>query len=77
MLSRLLGAPINAWRWSLLSAAAVASLVGAAVTALPPRLEWVELAVGIWVILGAYGFVIWRWGFGSEDRALFRKKKVD
>ncbi len=77
LLSRLLGAPINALRWPLLSAAGVACIVGAGFVALPPRLEWVELAVGIWAILGAYGLVIWRWGFGSDDRALFRKQKAD
>jgi O-antigen/teichoic acid export membrane protein len=77
LLSRLLDAPINAWRWPLLSAAGVACIVGAGFVALPARFEWVELAVGVWAILGAYGLVIWRWGFGSDDRALFRKQKPD
>lgn len=77
LLARLLDAPINAWRWPLLSAAGVGCIVGAAFVALPPRLEWVELVVGVWAILGAYGCVIWRWGFGSDDRALFRKQKAD
>ena len=75
LLSSLLNAPVNAWRWPLLSAAGVACIVGAGFVALPPHLEWVELAVGVWAILGAYGLVIWRWGFGSDDRALFRKQK--
>lgn len=75
LLSSLLDAPINAWRWPLLSAAGVACIVGAGFVALPARFEWVELAVGVWAILGAYGLVIWRWGFGSDDRALFRKQK--
>jgi hypothetical protein len=26
-------------------------------------------------ILGLYGWIIWRWGFGPEDRVLFLKKK--
>ena len=77
LLARLLDAPINAWRWPLLSAAGVACIVGAAFVALPPRLEWVELVVGVWAILGAYGVVIWRWGFGPDDRTLFRKRKAD
>ena len=77
LLSRLLGAPINAWRWPLLSAAGVACIVGAGFVALPPTLEWVELAVGVWAILGAYALVIWRWGFGPDDRALFRRQKGD
>lgn len=75
LLSRLLDAKVNAWRWPLLSASGVACIVGAGFVALPQRLEWVELAVGVWAILGAYGFVIWRWGFGSDDRALFRRQK--
>lgn len=75
LLSRLLDAPINAWRWPLLSAAGIACIVGAGFVALPPRFEWVELVVGVWTILGVYGLVIWRWGFGPEDRALFRKQK--
>ncbi|WP_420144466.1 lipopolysaccharide biosynthesis protein [Sphingobium sp.] len=74
LLSTLLDAPINAWRWPLLSAAGIACIVGAGFVALPPRLEWVELVVGVWAILGVYGIVIWRWGFGPEDRTLFRKK---
>jgi O-antigen/teichoic acid export membrane protein len=76
LLARLLDAPINAWRWPLLSAAGVACIVGAGFVALPPRLEWVELVVGVWAILGVYGVVIWRWGFGPEDRTLFRKQKA-
>jgi O-antigen/teichoic acid export membrane protein len=76
LLARLLDAPVNAWRWPLLSAAGVACIVGAGFVALPPHFEWVELVVGVWAILGAYGFVIWRWGFGPEDRTLFRKQKA-
>jgi O-antigen/teichoic acid export membrane protein len=72
LLSRLLGAPVNGWRWALVWAAAVASLVGWGFTKLP---EWVELAIGIPAILGVYGFIIWRRGFGPEDRALFRSSK--
>lgn len=73
LLSRLLSARVNAWRWPLLSAAGVGAIVGAAFVALPPHLEWIELVFGVAAILAAYGFVIWRWGFGSDDRALFRR----
>jgi O-antigen/teichoic acid export membrane protein len=76
LLARLLGARINTWRWALLIAAGAGCLVGSAFLALPPRFEWVQLAVGVWAILGAYALVIWRWGFGPEDRALFRKGAV-
>ena len=75
LLSHLLGAKVNAWRWPLLSACGVASVVGAGFVALPREYEWVELVFGVATILGVYGFVIWRWGFGSEDRALFRRQK--
>ena len=75
LLSHLLGARINAWRWPLLVASGVACLVGAAFVALPPAYEWVELVFGVATILGVYGLVIWRWGFGPDDRALFRKQK--
>ncbi|MBX9898981.1 MAG: oligosaccharide flippase family protein [Qipengyuania sp.] len=71
MLARRLGRPLGALRWSLVWAAGPAVLVGSAVTALP---EWLELALGMPVILGVYGWVIWKRGFGPEDRALFRLK---
>ncbi|AUW60050.1 polysaccharide biosynthesis protein [Sphingobium sp. SCG-1] len=73
LLSRLLKAPVNAWRWALLWAAAAATLAGSAFVALPPHMEWVELVFGVPVVLGVYALVIWRRGFGPEDRALFRK----
>lgn len=75
LLSRLLDARVNAWRWPLLSAAGVGCIVGAGFVALPPHMEWAELVLGVPAILAAYGLVIWRWGFGSDDRALFRKEK--
>jgi len=76
LLARLLNAPVNAWRWALLVAAAAGGLTGAAFVALPQRFEWVELVFGVPAILGVYGYVIWRRGFGPEDRALFRKDKA-
>ncbi|MET0369905.1 MAG: oligosaccharide flippase family protein [Sphingobium sp.] len=76
LLGHLLDAPVNAWRWPLLSASGVACIVGAAFVALPPHFEWAELVFGVPAILSAYGLVIWRWGFGSDDRALFRKGKA-
>ena len=35
--------------------------------------EWAELVFGIPAILLTYGWVIWRKGFGPEDRVLFRR----
>lgn len=76
MLSRILGEPINNWRWALIWAAVPAVVIGfLAVRFLP---EWAALAVGIPAILGAYFLVIWKKAFGPEDRRLFQKaKKVD
>lgn len=72
LLSRLLGAPVNAWRWALVWAAGLASAAGLIVTQIP---EWAELLFGIPLILGAYCWMIWSRGFGPEDRELFRKAK--
>jgi O-antigen/teichoic acid export membrane protein len=69
-LAKLLGNSINIWRWSLLPAVAAAIIVGVAATQLP---EWAELAFGVPAILGVYLWIIWRWGFGPEDRVLFKK----
>jgi O-antigen/teichoic acid export membrane protein len=71
MLSRRLDRNVNAFRWSLVWAAGPAVLVGVAATFLP---EWLELIVGVPATLAVYGLVIWRRGFGPEDRALFRLK---
>jgi len=71
LLSKLLKAPVNGWRWSLIVAVMVASAVGYLATHLP---EWAELIIGIPMILGSYAWVIWRWGFGPEDRKLFKMK---
>lgn len=71
LLSRILGTPVNNWRWPLVWAAAAAVVVGQGVILLP---EWMELAAGIPAILLVYGAVIWIWGFGPEDRVLFRRK---
>jgi O-antigen/teichoic acid export membrane protein len=67
---RLLGAGISIWRGSLVTATAAAALTGWVATQGP---EWSELLLGIPAILGAYGWFIWKWGFGEEDRTLFRK----
>lgn len=72
LLARLLAAPVSGWRWSLIWAAAAATAAGYLFTRLP---EWIELAVGIPVILLVFGAVVWRFGFTSEDRTLFRFKE--
>jgi O-antigen/teichoic acid export membrane protein len=71
LLSRCVRRPVHNWRWALVWATAPAVIVGWLATRLP---EWAELAFGTPAILLAYGFVIWRRGFGPEDRLLFRRK---
>jgi len=70
LLAQILHERINNWRWALVWAAAPAVVIGAIAVRLP---EWVELAFGVPAILGAYGWVIWKYGFGPEDRVLFRR----
>lgn len=70
LLGRILRERINNWRWTLVVAAAPAIIIGVLATKLP---EWAELAFGVPAILLAYGWVIWRYGFGPEDRVLFRR----
>lgn len=71
VLSRILGEPINNWRWALVWAAAPAILIGWGSTWFLP--EWAELTLGIPAMLALYCLVIWRKGFGPEDRLLFKK----
>jgi len=73
LLGRILGEHVNNWRWALLLAGGAAILVGQLVIMLP---EWAELTLGIPLILGVYGWIIWTRGFGPEDRVLFRRKLV-
>jgi len=74
LLSKLLGGRVSGWRWALVPATAAALVVGAVVTLLP---EWLELGLGVPLILAAYGAVVWYRGFGHEDRELFRMKKKE
>jgi O-antigen/teichoic acid export membrane protein len=75
LLCRILDAPVQGWRWPLVWAAVGAGLVGYVVTLLPPSLEFVELIVGIPLILATFGAIIWKRGFTDEDRVLFRMGK--
>lgn len=73
LLGRLLGAPVNSLRWALFWATGGAAVLGWAITELPRAFEWAELLIGVPMILGLYGWIIWTRGFGPEDRMLFRK----
>lgn len=73
LLKRKLGEPVSGWRWSVAWAAAAGVIVGVpARLFLPPFLQ---LIVGVPVILIAFGAVLWTKGFGPEDRELFRMRK--
>lgn len=71
LVSRMLGGKVRIWRWPLVIAAAPAIVIGAVVTRYLP--EWAELAFGVPAILLVYLAVVWRTGFGPEDRVLFKK----
>ena len=73
LLSHLLDAPVSGWRWPLIWAAAAAIAVGTAFTSLPHRFEWAELVFGLPAIALSYAYVLWRYAFGPEDRALFKR----
>lgn len=73
LLKGILKARVSGFRWPLVWASAAAIAAGTLFTSLPHRFEWAELVFGIPAIVAAYGFVIWRWAFGPEDRKLFRK----
>jgi O-antigen/teichoic acid export membrane protein len=71
LLCRLLDAPVQGWRWSLMWATGAAVLVGFVAIRLP---EWLELSLGAPLILAAFGITVWYRGFTAEDRALFGKQ---
>ncbi|MGN6269515.1 MAG: lipopolysaccharide biosynthesis protein [Sphingomonas sp.] len=73
LLKYILKARVSGFRWPLVWAALAAIVAGTLFTSLPHRYEWTELVFGIPAIVLAYGFVIWRWAFGPEDRKLFKK----
>ena len=75
LLRRQLRAPVSGWRFSVAWAAAAAVAVGVPVRLFLP--EALQLILGIPIILGAFGAVIWTRGFGPEDRELFRLRKEE
>lgn len=72
LLSQLCEASVHGWRPAMLWAAAGAIVLGWVATQLP---EWAELLLGIPIVLGIYGWVIWTRGFGPSDRELLRPTK--
>lgn len=71
LLARLTGAPVHGWRPAIFWATGGAVVLGYGATQVP---EWAELLIGVPVILGIYGWIIWTRGFGPADRELLRMK---
>ncbi|WP_260482963.1 lipopolysaccharide biosynthesis protein [Sphingomicrobium flavum] len=74
LLSRIVGAPVSGWRWPIVWATGAALVVGYFIVMMP---DWGQLAIGAPLIMIAFGIVIWKKGFGPEDRELFKMKKKD
>jgi uncharacterized membrane protein YfcA len=75
LLAKRLGAPVSGWRWDIGWATAAGVLVGAAVKLWIPE-GW-QLILGLPAILAAFFAVLWKKGFGPEDRELFRLTKTE
>ncbi len=73
LLSRILGASVIGWRWPLVWAALAAGIAGTLVTRLPHAWRFAELPIGIPLILGVFGAIVWTKSFTEEDRILFRR----
>ena len=72
--ARVLGARIDIFRWPMVLAAAVAAAIGGVATGTP---EWSEILIGIPAMLAVYLWIIWRFAFEPEDRALFTRAVPD
>jgi O-antigen/teichoic acid export membrane protein len=70
LLSRRLHAGVGGWRWIMPLAALPAIIVGLVMLQTP---EWAQLSIGLLVILGVYGAIMWRFGFKGADRLLFAR----
>lgn len=73
MLRRVTGASVISLRSSFFVAIGIALVVGAAFTRLPHEYEWLKLSLGMPMILISFLFVVIRFGFGPEDKALFKR----
>jgi O-antigen/teichoic acid export membrane protein len=69
LLCRLLEAPVQGWRWSLMWAAGAAAVTGFLASLLP---GWAQLTFGVPAIMAAFGITVWYRGFTAEDRVLFK-----
>ncbi len=71
LLARLLGAPVAGWRLVMAVAATPAFIAGLLLMRAP---EWLQLSLGLVIILGLYSGIIWRFGFKGADRLLFARR---
>jgi O-antigen/teichoic acid export membrane protein len=75
LLAHTIGHKVSGWRWTLVLAIFAGIAVGIPVRLYLSHLG--QLLFGIPLILGLFGYVMWTWGFGPEDRVLFRMRKAD
>ena len=75
LLSKELGARTSGWRWDLIWATIAGIIVGAGVHYFLSG--FLQLVIGIPAIMIAFGAVLWKTGFGPEDRELFKLRKSE
>ena len=72
MVEKIFATRVTIWRWPLMLAVAAGGGIGYGITWLP---ELPAIMLGMPLILGAYGLIIWKRAFGDDDRILFAKAK--
>lgn len=70
LMGSVLGQTVGLWRWSLLGAGAAAFAAGYAARSLPELWQMLVTIPGVLLLFAA---LIWRFGYGPRDRALFRR----
>jgi hypothetical protein len=75
LLKKQLHARVSGLRWDLLWATAAGVVVGAGVHYFLSG--FVQLIIGVPAIMAAFGAVLWKTGFGPEDRQLFKLRKSE
>ena len=75
LLKRELDAPVSGLRWDLLWATSAGVVAGTGVHYFLSG--FLQLIIGIPAIMIAFGTVLWKTGFGPEDRELFKLRKSE
>jgi O-antigen/teichoic acid export membrane protein len=73
LMGHVLGHRVGLWRWSLLAAGAAAFALGYAARSLP---EVWQMLVTIPGVLALFAAVVWRFGYGPEDRVLLARAPI-